>query len=131
MNKATKPVKLNEVVVNEATLNPLLKLADMFGSIETVLTAPTGKPKNFVNQFKLVTVEGSGTAAGAFITGEIYKITSVGTTDFTAVGATSNTVGVYFVATGAGSGSGSATRYTLRLYVYSPLFDVWRYTALS
>ena len=44
MNKATKPVKLNEVVVNEATLNPLLKLADMFGSIETLLTAPTGNP---------------------------------------------------------------------------------------
>jgi hypothetical protein len=44
--------------------------------------------------------------AGAFIIGQQYKITSVGTTDFTLIGAVSNTVGEWFTATGAGTGDG-------------------------
>jgi hypothetical protein len=47
-------------------------------------------------------------AAGTFQTGQTYVISSVGTTDFTAVGASSNTVGVTFVATGPGTGTGVA-----------------------
>ena len=39
--------------------------------------------------------------------GKKYKILSVGSTDFTAIGATSNTVGELFVATAAGTGSGT------------------------
>lgn len=46
--------------------------------------------------------------AGSFVVGEEYKIKTVGTTDFTAIGAASNTVGVVFTATGVGSGSGDA-----------------------
>ena len=46
--------------------------------------------------------------AGDFLTGSTYTILSVGTTDFTAIGAASNTVGVSFVATGAGEGTGTA-----------------------
>ena len=37
-----------------------------------------------------------------------YFIDSVGTTDFTLIGATSNSVGQYFVATAAGTGDGTA-----------------------
>ena len=48
------------------------------------------------------------TNAGFFLIGESYVIYQVGTTDFTAVGASSNTVGVTFTATGAGSGTGKA-----------------------
>ena len=51
------------------------------------------------------------TSAGSFVTGTKYKITVIGTTDFTAIGASSNTVGVIFTATGAGSGTGSASAY--------------------
>lgn len=47
--------------------------------------------------------------AGSFVTGTVYRILTVGTTDFTAIGADSNTVGVIFTATGAGSGTGTAT----------------------
>jgi len=47
--------------------------------------------------------------AGSFVTGTKYTIVTVGTTDFTAIGASSNTVGVAFTATGAGSGTGTAT----------------------
>jgi hypothetical protein len=47
--------------------------------------------------------------AGSFSTGLTYIITSVGTTDFTLIGAASNTVGVSFVATGPGTGNGTAS----------------------
>ena len=46
--------------------------------------------------------------AGSFLTGSTYTILSVGTTDFTAIGAASNTVGISFVATGPGEGTGTA-----------------------
>jgi len=46
--------------------------------------------------------------AGNFIVGKSYTIVSIGTTDFTAIGAASNTVGVSFVATGTGTGTGTA-----------------------
>jgi len=48
--------------------------------------------------------------AGAFVSGQTYTITNVGTTDFTLIGAISNTVGVTFIATGAGSGTGTAVQ---------------------
>jgi hypothetical protein len=47
--------------------------------------------------------------AGAFVVGLSYVIVTVGTTNFTAIGAASNTVGVVFVATGIGTGDGTAT----------------------
>ncbi len=48
--------------------------------------------------------------AGSFVTGTTYTIISVGSTDFTAIGASANTVGVVFTATGAGSGTGVAAK---------------------
>ncbi|CAB4127348.1 hypothetical protein UFOVP84_142 [uncultured Caudovirales phage] len=47
-------------------------------------------------------------AAGSFTTGNQYTITLIGTTDFTLIGASANTVGLKFFATGAGTGSGTA-----------------------
>lgn len=58
----------------------------------------------------------TGTAAlvaGSLIVGVRYKINTLGTTDFTTVGAASNTVGIVFTATGVGTGTGS---------VFSPNF---------
>jgi len=48
-------------------------------------------------------------SAGSFVVGLEYKILTVGTTDFTLIGASANTVGLYFTATGAGTGSGTAS----------------------
>ena len=45
-----------------------------------------------------------------------YTISYVGTTDFIAIGATSNNVGVVFYATGVGSGTGEATYAGPNLY---------------
>ena len=52
--------------------------------------------------------QGYTVTAGSFIVGKTYRIASVGTTNFTLIGATSNTVGTYFIATGVGTGTGTA-----------------------
>jgi len=44
--------------------------------------------------------------ATSILVGQKYEIRSIGTTDFTLIGAPSNTIGVKFFATGIGSGSG-------------------------
>jgi hypothetical protein len=60
-----------------------------------------------------VSIGGSGNNfsvnAGSFLIGSRYVITSVGSTLWTAIGASSNNVGVIFVATGVGSGTGVAS----------------------
>jgi hypothetical protein len=48
--------------------------------------------------------------AGSFVVGQTYTIISVGTTNFIAIGASSNTIGVTFTATGVGSGTGTASQ---------------------
>jgi hypothetical protein len=58
----------------------------------------------------------SGTiTAGSFVVGHSYTILTLGTTNFTLIGAASNTIGVSFTATGAGSGTGTATAIALGL----------------
>jgi hypothetical protein len=52
--------------------------------------------------------QGYTVTAGAFTVGATYRITSVGTTNFVAIGAAANATGVLFTATGVGSGNGTA-----------------------
>ena len=52
-------------------------------------------------------VEGQILTAGNLAIGETYTIQSIGNTDFTVYGAISNTIGVDFVATGIGYGTGT------------------------
>jgi hypothetical protein len=47
--------------------------------------------------------------ATALVSGVVCTITAVGTTDFTLIGASTNTVGLSFTATGAGTGTGTVT----------------------
>ena len=49
-------------------------------------------------------------AAGAFIIGHKYTITTAGNTDFTAIGAADSNVNTVFTATGVGTGTGVATQ---------------------
>jgi len=61
-------------------------------------------------------------SAGAFVVGLSSTIVSVGNTDFTAIGASANTVGVTFTPTGVGSGTGTA-------YASQPMNEgVWNCT---
>ena len=50
--------------------------------------------------------------AGSFVIGIKYKILTIGSTDYTLIGASSNTVGLVFTATGVGTGTGTATNGT-------------------
>jgi hypothetical protein len=47
-------------------------------------------------------------SAGSFVVGNYYKITTVGTTTWTSIGAADNNIGTEFQATGVGSGTGVA-----------------------
>ncbi len=62
--------------------------------------------------------------AGSFVVGRAYTITSVGTTDFTAIGASENTVGTVFTATGVGAGTGKASSTTNG----NGAFETWSFT---
>jgi hypothetical protein len=65
--------------------------------------------------------------AGLFVVGRYYKISSLGSTNFTLIGAASNTVGLVFQATGVGTGSGTAylarTAAELALY-YTGIYSL-------
>ncbi len=54
----------------------------------------------------------SSAGASALVKGEVYTIAATGTTDWTLIGAPSNSAGISFVATGPGTGTGTATGYT-------------------
>ena len=53
--------------------------------------------------------------AGYFTATKTYTITTLGDTDFTLIGAIENKIGITFVATGAGLGSGTATQINYEL----------------
>jgi hypothetical protein len=52
--------------------------------------------------------QGYTVTAGSFVVGKIYRIVSLGTTNFTLIGAPTNTIGTHFIATGVGTGNGTA-----------------------
>lgn len=72
--------------------------------MSTYIAALTSPSINFGEFVRLTTSDN----AGSFIVGNTYTIQVVGTTNFTLIGASSNTVGVAFTATGAGTGTGIA-----------------------
>lgn len=53
----------------------------------------------------------STATAGAFVIGRKYTILTVGTTDFTLIGASANTIGIAFTASGVGSGTGTVSTF--------------------
>jgi len=72
---------------------------------------------NLLNSADPLPPETSIVSAGQFQIGQTYTIVTVGTTDFVAIGAASNTVGVTFVATGPGEGNGAASVINWNLQV--------------
>lgn len=62
-------------------------------------------------------------AATSILKGAIYTIKTVGTTNWTSIGAASNTVGVTFKATNNGSGTGTATIATNIAGSSAPVID--------
>lgn len=68
----------------------------------------SAQPPAANNANSIMYEQGYTVTAGNFVVGQTYRITFVGTTDFALIGAVSNTVGTYFIATGVGSGTGIA-----------------------
>jgi len=77
--------------------------------IGTYDNVPSSAQPPIVNDASSVAYEpGNIVNAGSFVIGTTYLITSLGNTNFQLIGATSNTVGLHFIATGVGSGTGTA-----------------------
>lgn len=73
----------------------------------TTATITTSSAHGYTNG-QTVTITATANAT-ALTSGALVTILTVGTTDFTAIGAASNTVGISFTATGAGTGTGTVT----------------------
>jgi hypothetical protein len=81
---------------------------DGIGVFDLLLTAAEIKANV---PFKYLGASQTAITAGNFIVGKEYRIVTVGDTDFTAIGASANTIGVEFTATGVGGGTtGEATQ---------------------
>jgi hypothetical protein len=86
------PVEFQNYVVSDTSVGD-------GSSVATVFTAPDISDTNYINPIS---------NAGNFEIGNQYAILTVGTTNFVTVGASANTIGVIFTATGAGTGTGTA-----------------------
>ena len=95
-----------EAYVNHTTLYTSRARA----AVDVVETAPVSLtvPNTDCLLYIFLKQRASNVIAGAFVVGTTYEIMSLGTTDFTLIGAASNTVGVTFAATGVGVGTGEA-----------------------
>lgn len=106
--------------INDIVENVFLNVGDEFGhaldldaSGNKLVVASPKADKNYINQGSVYVFELSNDIykASELIQGKEYVITSVGTTDFTLLGATENTVGVRFYASKIGTGTGTAKVY--------------------
>jgi hypothetical protein len=76
------------------------------------------------------TYSSTATTAGSFVVGKYYTILTVGNTSFTGIGASANTVGVVFKATGVGSGTGTANVETIP-WILGTEFETILYAACT
>ena len=105
--RASDYVSGNCLVFQNGMLVDTSEYTDTNGSTGTV-TFSSGRTLN--DKLTIISFRSYHLAtAGAFVIGRTYTIVSVGSTNFTAIGASSNTVGVVFTATGVGSGTGTAS----------------------
>ena len=101
----------NEIVTDVQSVNGL-KVSS--GVIDTVGYLTLSQPYTIqalgtTSNAQWNTIAGTtNVTAGSFVPGRTYVIVSPGTTDFTLIGAANSTIGTSFIATGVGSGSGTA-----------------------
>jgi len=102
-NKRPIPTVMSagQIAINTNETSPGLFFKDSNGDLVKVgpvhigTTAPNSSPDSV--------------AATALVTGTVYQILTVGTSDFTLVGASANTVGTIFTATGTTTGDGTVS----------------------
>jgi len=81
----------------------------VFGSRVLAVAGGLKKGSKFINRKTI--------NAGSFVVGTEYQILTVGTTNFTLIGASANTVGINFTASGVGTGDGTAYQHTLDILI--------------
>ena len=125
LNKRPDPQKLlpGQGAVNTDSTQPGLFFADDTGNSlfkvgpcsvgplppNDPAIAPIGAPGNTLGELWLDTRGLFPTLATNIVAGETYRINTVGTTNFVAIGASNNSVGIIFTATGPGTGNGTVT----------------------
>lgn len=99
------------------TVGALAAISGPFCGTDGTLTTLAGVPLTATSSLSVQQVPGltatltfgaAASSSAPFTVGRGYTITTVGTTDFTLIGAPSNTIGTSFVATGVGTGTGTA-----------------------
>ncbi len=118
----TCPIE-NSIITESDTSGILITSINHNFKDSRVLGCPDGIRFSTVGAFSLDNIIFSGNTydiwysgnsatitAGSFVVGQGYKILTVGTTDFTAIGSADNVIGTKFVATGVGTGTGTATQ---------------------
>jgi hypothetical protein len=111
VNGSTNQINITSTV--GLNVNDTIKFNENFGSILSNVVYYV-KTIDSPTQIKISDTLGGvvkqlvNITAGGFVNGTTYIITSIGTTNFTLIGAPSNTIGITFTATGPGTGSGTA-----------------------
>jgi hypothetical protein len=111
----TRTLATNFKIVNNVFIDNNQEAIDFFANAGILFAEADG---NFYGEISgntfYDTNDGTVVTAGSFIVGHRYTINTLGTTDFTLIGAPFNIVGVTFTATGAGTGTGTAIITTQR-----------------
>jgi len=110
----------DNVVISENTVRNVVSF-----NYRVFSTTKNAYVSNNYSDDTLVQFQGYLVTAGSFVIGLQYKIVSIGTTDFTLIGATANTVGLYFVASGVGTGTGTADSVSESPNVFDNSFQIF------
>lgn len=102
------PLIARPATVDDRTVINNLDSQSIGAGVNQCTVSPRTEKWQFYNTATVLGTCASEVTAGNFEIGGTYEITFVGDTDFTAIGASANTVGVTFVATGPGAGTGIA-----------------------
>lgn len=95
-----------DTVLSSSSLSSIAAISSISQSTTTVTVNTTAA--HGITAGQVITVNAIANAT-ALVSGTTATILTVGTTDFTLIGAASNTVGVSFTASGAGTGTGTVT----------------------
>jgi uncharacterized delta-60 repeat protein len=109
-------------VNTDGTVDPTF-VPNVGGQVSALLVLPNGQilVAGGFTEVGVTPNTAGGTVATALVKGDTYVIATLGNTDFTAVGAATNTEGTVFIATGPGTGTGTVnsgvagTSYLVRL----------------
>lgn len=118
-----------------STVQPMnLDLDDRAGVTQGIRKKVTGVTVKLLNTLGCKMTDGipqKQTAAPSLVAGQTYTILTIGTTDFTTVGAAANIVGLTFVASGPATGTGTCgSNYRVNELVFRRANDILSEPAL-